>query len=69
MINVLWRYVFVLLSALGGISVVTIAVLGPDLKKGRYSLSHPRPGQLVFGLSSMDAHVSTLSVRACSSQE
>jgi hypothetical protein len=45
MTNVHWRYVFVLLSALSGLSVVTIAFLRPDLKKGRYSLSHPRPGQ------------------------
>jgi hypothetical protein len=45
MTNVHWRYVFVLLSALSGLSIATIAVLRPDLKKGRYSLTHPRPGQ------------------------
>jgi hypothetical protein len=45
MTNVSWRYVFVLLSALSGLSIVTIAFLRPDLKKGRYSLTRPRPGQ------------------------
>jgi hypothetical protein len=45
MTNVHWRYVFVLLSALSGISIVTVAFLRPDLKKGRYSLTRPRPGQ------------------------
>jgi hypothetical protein len=45
MTNVHWRYVFVLLSALSGLSIATIAVLRPDLKKGRYSLTRPRPGQ------------------------
>jgi hypothetical protein len=45
MTNVYWRYVFVLLSALSGLSIVTIAFLRPDLKKGRYSLTHSRPGQ------------------------
>ncbi|KAF1828165.1 MFS general substrate transporter [Decorospora gaudefroyi] len=45
MTNVDWRYVFVLLSALSGVSIVTIAFLRPDLKKGRYSLTRPRPGQ------------------------
>jgi hypothetical protein len=45
MTNVHWRYVFVLLSALSGISIITIAFLRPDLKKGRYSLTNPRPGQ------------------------
>ncbi|KAH7093229.1 major facilitator superfamily domain-containing protein [Paraphoma chrysanthemicola] len=45
MTNVHWRYVFVLLSGLSGLSIVTIAFLRPDLKKGRYSLTHPRAGQ------------------------
>jgi hypothetical protein len=37
MTNVDWRYVFVLLSALSGVSIITIAFLRPDLKKGRLS--------------------------------
>jgi hypothetical protein len=45
MTNVSWRYVFVLLSALSGFSIATIAVLRPELKKGRYSLTRPKPGR------------------------
>ncbi|KZM26607.1 uncharacterized protein EKO05_0005504 [Ascochyta rabiei] len=45
MTKVHWRYVFVLLSALSGFSIITIAFLRPDLKKGRCSLTHPRSGQ------------------------
>jgi hypothetical protein len=45
MTNVHWRYVFVLLSALSALSIVTIAFLRPDLKKGRYSLTRPQPGR------------------------
>ena len=45
MTNVHWRWVFVLLSALSAISIVTIAFLRPDLKKGRYSVAHPQAGQ------------------------
>ncbi|KAF2824089.1 hypothetical protein CC86DRAFT_457624 [Ophiobolus disseminans] len=45
MTNVHWRYVFVLLSALSGLSIVTVALLRPDLKKGRYSITHQRPGE------------------------
>jgi hypothetical protein len=48
MTNVHWRYVFVLLSALSGLSIATIALLRPDLKKGKYSLTRPRPGQTYF---------------------
>jgi hypothetical protein len=44
MTNLSWRYVFVLLSALSGFSIATIAVLRPELKKGRYSLTRPKPG-------------------------
>jgi hypothetical protein len=45
MTNVHWRYVFVLLSALSGISIITIAFFQPDLKKGVYSVAHPKLGQ------------------------
>jgi len=45
MTNVHWRYVFVLLSALSGLSIATTTLLRSGLKKGRYSLTHPRPGQ------------------------
>lgn len=48
MTNVHWRYVFVLLSALSGLSILTIAFLRPDLKNGRFSLTHPRSGQTHF---------------------
>lgn len=45
MTNIHWRYVFVLLSVLSGLSILTIALLRPDLKKGRFSLSRPQAGQ------------------------
>lgn len=45
MTNVHWRYVFVLLSALSGLSILTIAFLRPNLKKGRFSLTYLRPDE------------------------
>ena len=45
MTNVHWRYVFVLLSALSAISIITIAFLRPDLKRGRYSVAHLQTGR------------------------
>jgi hypothetical protein len=45
MTSVHWCYVFVLLSALGGLSVLTIAFLRRSLKQGKFSLTHPQPGQ------------------------
>jgi MFS family permease len=44
MTSVHWRYVFVLVTSLSAVAVITAAILRPELKKGYYSLTRPRAG-------------------------
>lgn len=49
MTTVHWRYVFVLVTSLSALAVVTAFFLRPDLKKGYFSLTRPRPGSTRVG--------------------